>query len=47
LAFIEGREAGLFDRRDVDEDVPPATPSRLNETVAFGGVNHFTGPLAM
>ena len=47
LPLIEGAQAGLFNGRDVNENIPPTSARRLDKSVPLVGLNHFTVPLAI
>jgi hypothetical protein len=46
LALIEAAEAGFLDSRDMDKHIFSTTTLRLNKSVAFCELNHFTVPVA-
>ena len=46
LPLIEGAQAGLFNGRDVNENIPPTSARRLNKSVPFGRVEPLHGDTA-
>jgi hypothetical protein len=46
LPLVQSAQAGTFDRRDMDEHILAST-LRLNEPIAFVGLNHFTFPVGI
>lgn len=47
LAFIERTQTRALDRRNMHEDIFFLAGGRLDEAVAFGGLNHLTVPFCL
>jgi hypothetical protein len=47
LPLIQTAEASLFDGGDMDKHIPSASALRLNKSIPFCALNHFTVPRAI